>query len=83
LNLSTKDSNIFHSSFKTLMYAIDPVIASILNKALDSKEISIDECVELFETKGIDFYALIIVADELRRRTIGDIVTYIVNQNII
>jgi len=82
LNLSTKDSNIFHSSFKTLMYAIDPVIASILNKALDSKEISIDECVELFETKGIDFYALIIVADELRRRTIGDIVTYIVNQNI-
>ena len=82
MNLSTKDSNIFHSSFKTLMYAIDPVIASILNKALDSKEISIDECVELFETKGIDFYALIIVADELRRRTIGDIVTYIVNQNI-
>ncbi len=82
MNLSTKDSNIFHSSFKTLVYTIDPVIASILDKALDSKEISIDECVELFETKGIDFYALMIVADELRRRTIGDIVTYVVNQNI-
>ncbi|MCP8304123.1 MAG: 5-amino-6-(D-ribitylamino)uracil--L-tyrosine 4-hydroxyphenyl transferase CofH [archaeon] len=69
-------------SLENLLYKIDPVIASILDKALDGKEISVDECVELFEIKGTDLNALITVADELRRTTVGDVVTYVVNRNI-
>jgi len=81
LNL-IQDSNILRTSFETLLYNIDPVVASILNKVLDGKEISKVECVELFKIKGIDLNALIIVADELRRRTVGDLVTYVINRNI-
>ena len=36
----------------------------------------------LFDATGPEFNALGMVADELRRRTVGDIVTYVVNRNI-
>ncbi|MCP8311212.1 MAG: 5-amino-6-(D-ribitylamino)uracil--L-tyrosine 4-hydroxyphenyl transferase CofH [Candidatus Methylarchaceae archaeon HK01M] len=82
MNLSAHDSDILRPSLENLLSKIDPVVASILDKALDGKAISVDDCVELFETKGIDLNALIIVADELRRTTVGDVVTYVINRNI-
>ena len=36
----------------------------------------------MFGTDGLDYNALVMTADELRRRTVGDIVTYVVNRNI-
>ena len=36
----------------------------------------------LFETSGLELSALVVTADELRRRRVGDIVTYVVNRNI-
>ena len=82
LSLSNSNHNEFHSLFERLLHLIDPVIASILDKGIDGKEISVEEGVELFEASGIEMNALILVADELRYQKVGDIVTYIVNRNI-
>ncbi|WP_367277493.1 5-amino-6-(D-ribitylamino)uracil--L-tyrosine 4-hydroxyphenyl transferase CofH [Nitrosopumilus sp.] len=60
----------------------DPVVVEILNNALSEKEISAKEGVELYNTIGIDFHLVGLVADELRRRRVGDIVSYVVNRNI-
>lgn len=59
---------------------VEPVVASILDKALSFKDIDIKEAVELFESKEID--AIAKVADALRKVSVGDLVTYVVNRNI-
>ena len=60
----------------------DPVISEILNNALSEKEISSKQALELYNSKGIDFHLVGLVADELRRRRVGDVVSYVVNRNI-
>jgi len=70
------------SSFDSLLRRADPLISDTLNRALDEKEISISEATRLFSARGLDFQLIGIVADELRKRRVGDIVTYVVNRNI-
>jgi len=60
----------------------DPIVSEILNKALSEKEITAKEGLALYQTKGIDFHLVGLVADELRRRRVGNIVSYVVNRNI-
>ena len=66
----------------TDMKNTDPVIAGILNRALDDKELSVDDAVALFECNETELNMLIQVADELRKRKTGDLVTYVVNRNV-
>ena len=66
----------------TLFRYADPQIVEILNRALSDKEISIQEGLKLYNAKGLDFHLVGIVADEIRRRRVGDTVTYVVNRNI-
>ncbi|MEX2246831.1 MAG: 5-amino-6-(D-ribitylamino)uracil--L-tyrosine 4-hydroxyphenyl transferase CofH [Dehalococcoidia bacterium] len=61
---------------------VDREVARILDRALDGEEISVDEAVTLFETNGPSLTAVTLAADELRRRSIGDVVTYVINRNI-
>jgi len=60
----------------------DPVVASALDRALAGKDITVDEAIALFDCTGLEMNLLVTVADVLRRRTVGDIVTYVVNRNI-
>ncbi len=60
----------------------DPIISEILNNALSEKEISSKDGLALYKTKGIDFHLVGLVADELRKRRVGNIVSYVVNRNI-
>ena len=60
----------------------DPQVSTILNKALSEKEITADEGLALYNSEGADFHLVGMVADELRRRRVGNIVTYVVNRNI-
>jgi FO synthase subunit 2 len=60
----------------------DPIISEILNNALSEKEISAKDGLALYKTKGIDFHLVGLVADELRKRRVGNIVSYVVNRNI-
>ena len=61
---------------------LNPGIAAALNRALDGQDISAEEGALLFSATGADYNAVVLVADELRRRTVGDVVTYVVNRNI-
>ena len=70
------------SSFEHLIQSIDPEIASILDNALSGNDISVENAVKLFDCSGTEMNMLVLVADELRRRTVGDVVTYVVNRNI-
>ena len=60
----------------------DPIVSEILNNALSEKEISSKDGLALYKTKGIDFHLVGLVADELRKRRVGNIVSYVVNRNI-
>ncbi|HEV8387020.1 MAG TPA: 5-amino-6-(D-ribitylamino)uracil--L-tyrosine 4-hydroxyphenyl transferase CofH [Nitrososphaera sp.] len=66
----------------SLLKRADPIVAAALDRALDGKDISADEAVELFDCTGLEMHLTVIVADELRRRTVGDAVTYVINRNI-
>ncbi len=70
------------SSFDFLLRHADPLIAETLDRALSEKEISVEEAVRLFNASGIDFHLVGMVADELRKRRVGDIVTFVINRNI-
>jgi 5-amino-6-(D-ribitylamino)uracil---L-tyrosine 4-hydroxyphenyl transferase len=61
---------------------IDPVVADTLNQALDSKNISVRQAVELLLTKGIEMIMTTMVADILRKNKVGDNVTFVINRNI-
>ncbi len=67
---------------ESLVAQLNPPVARILEAALAGKDISVADAVILFETTGLEFSALGMVADELRRRTVGDLATYVVNRNI-
>ncbi len=60
----------------------DPLISHALNRALSEKELSTQEAVPLYDANGMDLHLVGMVADELRKRRVGDVVTYVVNRNI-
>src|SRR5881296_2031324 len=74
--------NIQTAQFDSLLRQADPLIAETLDRSLSEKEISASEASRLFCAKGIDFHLIGMVSDELRKRRVGDIVTYVVNRNI-
>src|SRR5277367_7137511 len=59
-----------------------PVVRSALERALEGRELGFDEGVLLAQADGDDLTALVAAADELRRRQVGDAITYVVNRNI-
>ena len=70
------------NNIESLFRNADPIVTEILNKALSEKEIFTKEGVELYKTKGIEFHLVGLVANELRKRRVGNIVSYVVNRNI-
>ena len=76
------DNRTAASSLSALVAQLEPGTARILDDALAGKDITVADAVTLFDTTGAEFAALELVADELRRRTVGDVVTYVVNRNI-
>ena len=59
-----------------------PPVARILDRARAGKELTPAEGLVLAEGGAADLEALVLVADEVRRRRVGDIITYVVNRNI-
>lgn len=65
-----------------LLGSIDREVARVLDKALQGEDIGVDEATTLFEARGLELNAIVFAADELRRRSVGDVVTYVINRNI-
>jgi len=57
-------------------------IDTILDKALEGRELSAEQGEALFAAEGDDLRRLISVADEMRRRRVGDRVGYVINRNV-
>jgi 5-amino-6-(D-ribitylamino)uracil---L-tyrosine 4-hydroxyphenyl transferase len=66
----------------SLLKRTDPVVAAALDHALSGKDISVDEAIALLDSTGLEMNLVMTVADELRRVTVGDVVTYVINRNI-
>ena len=69
-------------SLEQLLSAVTPAVGGILDLALSGADISIEEGEKLFDAAGADLLALLAAADQLRARTVGDAVSYVVNRNI-
>ena len=59
-----------------------PDVRRILGRALDGGELSPADGLAIATATGKDLLATTLVADEMRRRQAGDVVTYVVNRNI-
>lgn len=62
--------------------AVRPEVKRILEASLAGRRPTRDEVEELFRARGNEVEAIAMVADEIRRESVGDTVSYIVNRNI-
>jgi FO synthase subunit 2 len=62
--------------------AVTPSIGRILDAALAGRDIAVDEAATLFDASGADLPAIVAAADYLRKKSRGDVVSYVVNRNI-
>jgi len=77
--MSTGDAGSLSAA--ALDWASRPVRRA-LGRALDGGELPVEDALALAAAEGRDLHALALVADELRRRHAGDVVTFVVNRNI-
>ena len=71
------------ASLDRLMGDIHAEVARVLDRALAGEDISVDEAVTLFDAEGSsNTNAIVLAADDMRRRTVGDVVRYVINRNI-
>jgi FO synthase len=57
-------------------------VAEVLDGVLGGQDVGLDEIVTLFSARGPEVAAVAEVADDLRRRAVGDTVTWVANRNI-
>ena len=57
-------------------------VARILGNSLEGRDLAVPDMVRLLECQGPEFLALLQAADSLRRRSVGNQATYVVNRNI-
>ena len=72
----------FDLNLSVFLDSIDPEIARVLKSSIDGDDISASDACLLLDSNGLEYNATVLVADVLRRRTVGDVVTYVVNRNI-
>lgn len=59
-----------------------PALHQCLEASLAGRELTFDQGLLLANAQGDDLQALVTFADTLRRETVGDTITYVVNRNI-
>src|SRR4051812_17241835 len=80
--LSFADPTLHDLSCEKAISRARPDVAAILMRALEGHELGRQGGVALGSVEGDDLVALVKTADELRRRTAGDAITYVVNRNL-
>lgn len=69
-------------SWEQALRSAAPQVARCLDKAMAGGDLDCEEGLLLSSVDGSDLLALVKVADELRRRAVGDVITYVVNRNL-
>ncbi len=70
------------TNLNNLLSTVSPKIGRLLDKALNDTEISEADGLVLFGAQGVDLLALAATANEMRRRQVGDRVTFVKVRNI-
>jgi len=70
------------TAYELDLTALEPDIGAILERSLDGTPPTRDEIETLFRARGDEVDAVAGVADLLRQRASGNVVTYVVNRNI-
>jgi 7,8-didemethyl-8-hydroxy-5-deazariboflavin synthase CofH subunit len=76
--MSTGDAG----SLPAVLDGASPAVRRALARALDGAEVPAADGLILAVARGRDLLALTVAADELRRRQVGDLVTFVVNRNV-
>ncbi len=69
-------------SWERALAAASPRVAGLLEKVLAGSDLGMEEGLTLAKVEGNDLLALVKIADEVRRRVVGDKITYVVNRNL-
>jgi 7,8-didemethyl-8-hydroxy-5-deazariboflavin synthase CofH subunit len=69
-------------SLERLFDGVTRDVRAVLDRALEGREIDVDEAVVLCGARATSLHALVAVADQVRREQVGDRVGYVVNRNI-
>ena len=67
---------------RTALFMASPALRRILEKALEDRDITRTEAETLFRARGQDVPVIAAAADELRRRQVGERVTFVQTRNI-
>jgi 7,8-didemethyl-8-hydroxy-5-deazariboflavin synthase CofH subunit len=70
------------ASLDRSLAAANPTLRRALHLALDGGDLDFHQALAVATARGFDLGIVADVADELRRRQAGDVVTYVVNRNI-
>jgi 7,8-didemethyl-8-hydroxy-5-deazariboflavin synthase CofH subunit len=68
-----------------VQHRVSSPVRTALEKALSSLDggvLTREECLLLANCKGEDLFGLVVAANEIRRRLVGDVVTYVITRNI-
>src|SRR5271163_3470085 len=57
-------------------------VDAVLDRVIAGHELTVSDAVELFSAEGESLERLLATADDLRRRRVGDRVTYVINRNV-
>src|SRR5882757_8237934 len=80
-NLTSENALGAQTIADNLLAASSPVRRA-LELSMQGGELSFEEGLLLGECSGADLEALIAVADALRSKSVGEVITYVVNRNI-
>jgi 7,8-didemethyl-8-hydroxy-5-deazariboflavin synthase CofH subunit len=70
------------SGYAVLAPALPTPLRAAVDAALEGKDLNREQAVLIARARGAELAAVAAAADELRRRTVGDEVSYVVNRNI-
>jgi FO synthase len=80
--LNIQDPRSREISWEQAFKAASPTVADVLEKALAGKDLNASDGLTLCGATDDDLLAVLKIANELRRRAVGDQVTYVVNRNL-
>jgi 7,8-didemethyl-8-hydroxy-5-deazariboflavin synthase CofH subunit len=80
--LNIQDPRWREISWERALQAASPTVADVLGKALAGKDLDASDGLTLCGATDDDLLAVLKIANELRRRAVGDQVTYVVNRNL-
>ncbi len=79
---SVKNKSSPQETLERVLSLCTPAVRGSLEAVLDGEELSFEQALQQATAEGASMQALVAVADYLRRETVGETITYVVNRNI-